>query len=298
MNTLRKLGVLGLALVMGLSLLAGCSNTQSGDASTPAPASEPAATEPAAGDPSNEPAGEAPAAGDYGEFTTIEDGKLIMATNAQFPPYELVSDGDGFQGTGFEGIDVEIAYAIAQKLGLELVIDDMDFDGALIAVQQGRADMVIAGLTYSEERDQVMDFTDSYANGVQVVIVPEGSDITTIDDLDGKLIGTQRGTTGWQYTTDDYGEDAVQAYDDGATAVQALLSGQIDCVVIDSAPAQEYVKANPSLSILDTAYADEDYCIAVNEGNSALCNALNAALNELIADGTVQGIIDKYIPAK
>ena len=226
-----------------------------------------------------------------------------MSTNAQFPPYELVSDGEGYEGTGFEGIDVEIAYAIAQKLGLELVIDDMDFDGALIAVQQGLSDVVLAGLTYTEERDLVMDFTDSYAKGIQVVIVPEGSDITTIDDLEGKQIGCQRGTTGYIYCSDTpenggYGDEAVTPFDDGATAVQALLAGQVDCVVIDNAPAQEYVKANPGLKILDTEFANEDYCIAVNEGNTALLEAVNGALQELIEDGTVDAIIAKYISAE
>ncbi len=236
-------------------------------------------------------------------FTTIEEGKLIMSTNAQFPPYELVSDGEGYQGTGYEGIDVEIAYALAEKLGLELVIDDMDFDGALLAVQNGRSDIVMAGVTVNEERLVNMDFTDSYANGVQVVIVPEDSDIQSIEDLEGKQIGCQRGTTGFIYCSDTpenggYGEDAVTAYDDGATAVQALLNGQIDCVVIDNAPAQEYVNANPGLKILDTEFANEDYAIGVAKGNTALRDALNVALDELEADGTIQGIIDKYIPAE
>ena len=236
-------------------------------------------------------------------FTTFEEGKLIMSTNAQFPPYELVSDGEGYQGTGYEGIDVEIAYALAEKLGLELVIDDMDFDGALLAVQNGRSDIVMAGVTVNEERLVNMDFTDSYANGVQVVIVPEDSDIQGIEDLEGKQIGCQRGTTGFIYCSDTpenggYGEDAVTAYDDGATAVQALLNGQIDCVVIDNAPAQEYVNANPGLKILDTEFANEDYAIGVAKGNTALRDALNVALDELEADGTIQGIIDKYIPAE
>ena len=184
------------------------------------------------------------AAGDYGEFTTIEEGKLIMSTNAQFPPYEMVADGEGFNGTGFEGIDVEIASAIADKLGLELQIDDMEFDSALLAVQNNTADVMLAGLSYSEERDEVVDFTDSYATGVQVVIVKDGSDVT-MDNLGEKMIGTQRGTTGYIYASDTpenggYGEDHVLAYDNGATAVQALMNGQIDAVIIDEAPAKEW----------------------------------------------------------
>ena len=192
--------------------------------------------------------------GDYGDFETVEEGKLIMSTNAQFPPYELVSDGEGFNGTGFEGIDVEIASAIADKLGLELQIDDMDFDSALVAVQNGSSDVVLAGLSYSEERDEILDFTDSYATGVQVVIVKEGSDVT-LDNLGEKMIGTQRGTTGYIYASDTpenggYGEDHVSGYDNGATAVQALVNGQVDAVIIDEAPAKEYVAANEGLTIL------------------------------------------------
>ncbi|MCI6990750.1 MAG: transporter substrate-binding domain-containing protein [Clostridiales bacterium] len=231
------------------------------------------------------------------EFTTVTAGKLTMSTNAQFPPYEMVAD-DG----SFEGIDIEIAAAIAEKLGLELQVDDMDFDSALLAAQNGKSDMVMAGVTITDERLAVMDFSDTYANGVQVVIVKEDSDITSIADLEGKMIGTQQGTTGYIYCSadpedDGFGEDHVTAYADGATAVQALINGQVDCVVIDNAPAQEFVKANPGLKILDTEFTNEDYAIGVAKGNTALLDAINTALKELIADGTVQEIIDKYIPA-
>ena len=241
-------------------------------------------------------------AGDYGEFTTIEEGKLIMSTNAQFPPYEMVADGEGFNGTGFEGIDVEIASAIADKLGLELQIDDMEFDSALLAVQNNTADVMLAGLSYSEERDEVVDFTDSYATGVQVVIVKDGSDVT-MDNLGEKMIGTQRGTTGYIYASDTpenggYGEDHVLAYDNGATAVQALMNGQIDAVIIDEAPAKEFVAANEGLTILPGNWVEEQYCAAVDEGNTALQNAINTALNELMDDGTVDEIIAKYISAE
>ena len=251
---------------------------------------------------SSEASSEETAAGDYGEFTTIEEGKLIMSTNAQFPPYEMVADGEGFNGTGFEGIDVEIASAIADKLGLELQIDDMEFDSALLAVQNNTADVMLAGLSYSEERDEVVDFTDSYATGVQVVIVKEGSDVT-MDNLGEKMIGTQRGTTGYIYASDTpenggYGEDHVLAYDNGATAVQALMNGQIDAVIIDEAPAKEFVAANEGLTILPGNWVEEQYCAAVDEGNTALQNAINTALNELMDDGTVDEIIAKYISAE
>ena len=226
------------------------------------------------------------------ELTTVEAGKLTMATNATFPPYEMTTDSGEI-----EGIDVDTAKAIAEKLGLELQIDDMDFDAALLSVQQGKADIVMAGVTVTDERKAVMDFSDSYATGIQSIIVPEGSDITSPDDLAGKKIGTQRGTTGYIYCSDDFGDDAVVAYDDGLTAVQALKNGQVDAVVIDNAPATEYVAANPGLVILDTSYAEEDYAIGMAKG-SALEDAVNAALEELKADGTLQSIVDKYINAE
>ncbi|MDO4478305.1 MAG: ABC transporter substrate-binding protein [Lachnospiraceae bacterium] len=233
-----------------------------------------------------------------GAMVLISEGKLVMATNAQFPPYELVSDGEGVDGTGFEGIDIEIAMVLAEKLGLELQIDDMDFDAALMAVQEGKCDVVLAGLTYTEERDQIMDFSDSYAQGVQVIIVNEDSAIKSVDDLaNADQIGTQRGTTGYIYCCDDYGDDHVAAYDNGASAVQALKNGQVDAVVIDKAPALEYVGANEGLVILDTEYVVEDYCVAMAEGNRGLQAAINVALNELIEDGTVDAIIEKYIKA-
>lgn len=233
-------------------------------------------------------------------FTTVEDGKLIMATNCQFPPYEMVADGEGAY-QGYEGIDIELAVAIADKLGLELQIDDMDFDSALLAVQNNAADLTLAGLSYNEDRDEVMDFTTKYATGVQVVIVKDGSDVT-MDNLGDKLIGTQRGTTGYQYASaapedGGYGEDHVIAYDNGATAVQALMNGQVDAVIIDQAPAEQYVAANEGLSILPGNWVEEDYCIAVDQGNTALLNAVQGALDELQADGTVDAIIAKYIKA-
>ena len=227
-----------------------------------------------------------------GELTTVEAGKLTMATNAAFPPYEMTTDAGEF-----EGIDIETAQAIADKLGLELQIDDMDFDAALLSVQQGKADIAMAGITVTDERKAVMAFSDSYATGIQSIIVPEGSDIASPDDLAGKKIGTQRGTTGYIYCSDDFGDENVVAYDDGLTAVQALNNGQVDAVVIDNAPAKEFVAANPGLVILDTSYAEEDYAIGMAKGSS-LEDAVNAALKELKADGTLQSIVDKYITAE
>ena len=294
MKNFKKLAAFGLTAALSLSLLTACGGGTTGTADTPAPETETPAAE--------TPAEETPAA--TGEFTTIEEGKLIMSTNATFPPYEMVADGEGVNGSGFEGIDVEIAYALADKLGLELVIDDMDFDAALMAVQNNSADMMLAGLSYSEERDEVVDFSDPYATGVQVVIVKEGSGVT-MDNLGEYMIGTQRGTTGFIYASDTpenggYGEDHVIGYDSGVTAVQELINGTIDAVIIDQQPAEAYVAANPDagLTILDGNWVEEDYCLAVDEGNTALLDALNTAMNELKSDGTLDAIVATYITAE
>ena len=270
------------ALVLSL---AACGSTASSAASSEAVSSDAASSETA----SSEAASETETA----ELSTVEPGKLIMSTNEAFPPYEMTTDSGEF-----EGIDIETAQAIADKLGLELQIDDMDFDAALLAVQQGKSDMVMAGVTVTDERQNVMDFTDSYATGIQSIIVKEDSDIASVDDLAGKKIGTQRGTTGYLYCSDDFGDENVVAYDDGLTAVQMLNNGQVDCVVIDNAPAKEFVAANPGLKLLDTAYVEEDYAIGVGKGNTELKDAINTALEELKADGTLQAIVDKYITAE
>ena len=295
MKNMKKVLCLALGAALSVSLLAACSG---GTSSTPAPeTSAPAETTPAETAPAETGAADL-------SSVLIEDGKLIMSTNAAFPPYEMVADGEGVNGSGYEGIDIEIAYALADKLGLELVIDDMDFDAALMAVQNNSADMMLAGLSYNKERDEEMDFSDSYATGVQAVIVKEGSDVT-MDNLGDYMIGTQRGTTGYIYASDTpenggYGEDHVIGYDNGATAVQELINGTIDAVIIDDEPARNYVAANPDagLTILDGAWVEEDYCLAVDEGNTVLLDALNAALNELKADGTLDAIVANYITAE
>ena len=275
------------ALVLSL---AACGSTASSAASSEAASSETASSDAAS---SEAASSEAASETETAELSTVEPGKLIMSTNAAFPPYEMTTDSGEF-----EGIDIETAQAIADKLGLELQIDDMDFDAALLAVQQGKADMVMAGVTVTDERQNVMDFTDSYATGIQSIIVKEDSDIASVDDLAGKKIGTQRGTTGYLYCSDDFGDENVVAYDNGLTAVQMLNNGQVDCVVIDNAPAKEFIAANPGLKLLDSAYVEESYAIGVGKGNTELKDAINTALEELKADGTLQAIVDKYITAE
>lgn len=223
------------------------------------------------------------------------EGYLTMATNAEFPPYEFHEGGE------IVGIDAEVAAEIAKKLGLELKIEDMDFDSVIPAVQTGKADIGMAGLTVTADREVIVDFSTSYATGVQAIIVPEDSPITCADDLFNGVgiysVGVQLATTGDLYCSDDLGDENVERYPKGADAVMALLANKIDCVVIDNEPAKAYVKANPGLKVLDTEYITEDYAIATNKTNTALTEAVNKALEELIADGTVQSIIDKYINA-
>ena len=217
--------------------------------------------------------------------------KLTMATNAAFPPYEYVEGGE------IIGIDAEIAQLIADKLGMELVIEDMEFDSILAAVQSGKADMGMAGMTVNEERLVSVDFSSTYATGKQVIIVAEDSDIASPDDLEGKKIGVQLSTTGDIYCTDQYGDEAMDRYSKGADAVQALLQGKVDAVVIDNEPAKVFVEQNEGLKILETEYALEDYAIAIAKGNTELLDKINAALAELTESGEIQAILDKYISA-
>ncbi|MFQ9515572.1 MAG: transporter substrate-binding domain-containing protein [Eubacterium sp.] len=225
--------------------------------------------------------------------------KLVMATNAEFPPYEY------HEGNEIVGIDAEIAAAIADKLDMELEIKDMNFDSIITAVDTGKADVGIAGMTVTPDREKNVDFSDSYATGVQVVIVKDDSDIKTADDLTKKgannTVGVQTGTTGDIYCTSDIEKKklgTVKRYPKGADAVAALSSGKIDCVVIDNQPAKEFVKANEGLKILDTEYVTEDYAIAIKKGNTELKDSINKALKELKEDGTIQSILDKYIKAE
>ncbi len=224
---------------------------------------------------------------------------LTMATNAEFPPYEYM------EGNEIVGIDAEIAKAITEKIGYELVIENVDFDSLIPGVQTGKYDFVAAGMTVTDERKEQVDFTDSYATGIQSIIVKEDSAITSVDDLfaDGAntKIGVQLATTGDLYCTwdiEDEGLGSVERFNKGADAVMALQSGKVDCVVIDNEPAKVFVANNEGLKILDTEYAVEDYAIAVGKDKPELLKEINTALGELIADGTVAKIIEKYIPAE
>ena len=217
---------------------------------------------------------------------------LTMATNAEFPPYEY------YEGDKVVGIDAEVAQLIADKLGMELKIEDVAFDSIIPGVQAGKYDMGMAGMTVTEDRLKDVNFSDSYAKGVQVVIVKDGGTVASLDDIAGKKIGVQTSTTGDIYASDEFGEENVVKYENGALAVEALKNGKVDCVIIDNEPAKSYVAANEGLKILETEYAVEDYAICFAKENTELQEKVNAALKELIADGSVAKVVEKYIPSK
>ena len=275
---MKKVSALILALAMCTAMLTACgggnSNTTASTGSA-APATSAATSE---------------AGADEG-YKLATDGTLTMATNAYFPPYEY------YDGQDVIGIDADIAQAIADKLGLKLKIEDMEFDSIITAVSTGKADLGLAGMTVTPDRQKNVDFSDSYATGIQSVIVKEDSTITKIDDLQGKKIGVQLSTTGDIYATDDFGKDSVVQYNKGNDAVMALTQGQVDAVIIDNEPAKSYVAANKGLKILDTEYATENYAACFAKDNTGLTKAVNKALAELKADGTLQKIVDKYIKA-
>ena len=288
---MKKTRLLAALLAAGMMLsLAACG----GSASSSSAASSSAAASSAASSAAASSAADSEAA-----FTTVNDGVLTMATNAQFPPYEY------YEGETIVGIDTEIVAAIAEKLGLDYKIEDMEFDSIITAIQTGKADIGLAGITVTDERKEAVNFTESYATGKQVIIVTEDSAITSVDDLFAEgashIIGVQRNTTGDLYTTwdlEDAGLATIDRYSKGAEAVQALKTGKVDCVVIDNEPAKAFVSEVDGLKILETEYIEEQYAAAMNKDNEALYEAVNGALKELIADGTVQSIIDKYISAE
>ena len=278
---MKKIATLLAALMLMTAAFAGCGNDTGSST-----ASESSTTQ------SSETSQEAST-----EETSGSGETLVMATNAFFEPYEY------YEGDEIVGIDAEIGKAIADKLGMDFEISDMEFDAIIPAIQNGKASIGMAGMTVTPDREKNVSFSQTYATGVQVIIVPEGSDIASADDLEGKKIGVQQGTTGDLYCSDTpenggFGEDAVTRYSKGSDAVMALLSGKVDCVVIDNEPAKAFVEANEGLKILDTAYVEEEYAIAVAKDNTELLEKVDAALGELKEDGTVQSIIDKYITAE
>ena len=225
---------------------------------------------------------------------TVPDSDiLVMATDAEFPPYAY------YENNKIVGIDVEIGAAIAEELGMELVVESMPYSSIVPAVASGKVDMALAGLVATEERLKSVCFSTTYATNIQVLLVTEGSEITMdgLFHIGGYTIGVKRNTTADLYCTWDLEDSClatIERYDKGSDAVAALLNGEVDCVVIDNQLAEAFLETDNSLRILETAYAVEDYAIALAKG-SDLAEIVDGTLRELIADGTVQAILDKYI---
>lgn len=220
-------------------------------------------------------------------------GVLVMSTNAEFPPYEYHDGGE------IVGIDVEIAQAIAEKMGMELEIEDVAFDSIIPEITSGKADMGLAGITITEDRKISVDFSDTYAKASQMIIVKEDSAIAGPDDLKGVVVGVQLGTTGDIYVSDLEAEGTtVERYNKGFEAVQALSQGKIDAVVIDGEPAKTFVAETEGIKMLDEAFTEEEYAIAVKKGNTELLDKINGALAELKSEGVLDEIVAKYIKAE
>lgn len=287
----KKMISMMLCAAMTAVMLAGCGGNDAADTSAPAaedgagketPEAEATETEAPA-----EEGAEAPAE----DAAAPADGTLVMATNAYFEPYEY------YEGDQVVGIDVEMAQAVADKLGMELKVEDMEFDSIIPAINSGKANIGVAGMTVTEDRLKNVDFTNPYTTATQVIIVQEGSEITGEADLTGKTVGVQLGTTGDIYVSDMDGV-TVEQYNKGMDAVQALTTGKIDAVVIDNEPAKQFVSKAEGLKILEEEFVTEEYAIAIAKGNEELLGKINTALDELTADGTLQAIIDKYITAE
>ncbi len=271
----------GISILLAAAMLA---MTACGGSSATATTAAPAATTAAAAE--TKAAEAAPAA-----VKTVQEGKLVMCTNAEFPPYEYHDNNT------IVGIDADICAAIAEKMGLELEIEDIAFDSIIPEISSGKADIGAAGMTVTEDRKQNVDFSETYAKASQVIIVTENSEVKGFDDLKGKKVGVQTGTTGDIYVTGDLGDECVERYAKGMEAVQALSQTKIDAVVIDGEPAKKYISEVPGLKILDESYTDEEYAIAIRKGNTELLDAVNKAIGELKADGTLDAIVAKYINA-
>lgn len=218
-------------------------------------------------------------------------GTLVMATNAEFPPYEY------YEGGEIVGIDADIARAIAEDMGMELKIEDMAFDSIIAAVQSGKADFGAAGMTVTEDRLASVNFSDTYAEAKQVIIIKEGSEIKSADDLAGKKVGVQLGTTG-DILADEIENGTVERYNKGAEAVMDLTGDRLDAVIIDSEPAKVFVSQNEGLTLIEDAYEVEEYAIAIAKDNTELVEKINASIANLKESGKLQEIIDKYISAE
>jgi polar amino acid transport system substrate-binding protein len=222
-----------------------------------------------------------------------EKKKLVMCTNAEFEPFEYKEGGETV------GIDVDIAQEIATDLGVELEVLDMDFNSLINAVTGGKADIAIAGMTVNEERLKNVDFSDTYFNASQSIIVLKDSAIKASADLEGKIVGVQTGTTGDEYVTDNAKAAEVKRYSKGVDAVQDLIAGRIDAVVIDDYPATSFVSKNADIIVkLAEPMTKEEYAIAVNKNDTDLTKAINDTLKRIKDSGKLDEIIQKHSPTE
>lgn len=220
---------------------------------------------------------------------------IIVGTNAEFPPFEYVDDNGEF-----DGFDIALMQAVCDKIGVKMEVNNMEFKSLLGAMQLNSIDVIAAGMTVTEERQKSVDFTDSYYEAKQVIIVKNDSNVTSFADLDGKSIGVQEGTTGDLFVTPEEDgalvKDAdVKRFKKGVDAVMDLKNGGVDAVVIDKNPATEFVSGNDDLKIVEDDTATENYAFAIAKGNTELADAINKAVEELKADGTYDSLVKEYI---
>lgn len=227
------------------------------------------------------------------DTSIVSDGVLDLGTSADLPPYEFYDENNKIVG-----IDAEIAEAIGQKLGVKVNLQDMEFANIIASIESNKLDGGIAGLSKTPEREKSVNFTETYAKSVQKVLVKKDSGYKTPEDLKGKKIGTQLGTTGESVSKDEYGEENVQSFNKNSDAVVALNSGKIDAVVLDEQTVEKFAEANDGLEVLEDSLADDEYAIALDKKNDKLLEEVNKAIKELQEDGTIDNIVKKYTESK
>ena len=230
------------------------------------------------------------------EMQLVEQGKLILATESTLPPYEMPAEaGADVAGTGLRGIDIEVAAELAQRLGLELVVEDMNYDVALLSIPNKRADIVMGAVNDSPELERYMSFSKKYVEAKQVVLVPENSEIEEPGDIKEYKFAVARNTMAWIFAMDHFDPDSFLVAESNAEAIAAMQKGKVDAVVLDEAPAKQLQKANPDLKILEHSYAEENFFIGMAEDNPGLQHEINQALKEMKADGTLKQILSRYV---
>jgi len=303
---MKKVLAFALCLVFAVAMITACSSPASQESSA-APSESESAAQSSEAPASSESAAESQAPAESSEQASAEatddalqkvkdNGKLVMLTNATFPPYEYLGEGSVVAGS-----DVDIMQMIADEIGVELEVVDMDFDGLIPALQSGKGDIVAAGMTIDPERAESVDFSVPYTDATQLIIVDKADPkVSGPDDLDGKTIGVQLGTTGHtyiQWEIDDGADIEVVPYKSNMEAAMDLVNGRLDAIVLDELPAKSIAEANDTLAIIETPLTEEQYAMAVAKGNQSLLEVVNQVLNKLVDEGKVQEIIDQHVEA-